>query len=86
MAIILAMIGVLMLAHLGMLYVGIKECDAYADLLLERVRNDPTYEILPANSECSDVEESFASAVSQYLTVFLSLLGGSAITAVGNKV
>jgi hypothetical protein len=77
---LLAMIATLMIAHLAMLWVGVRECDEYAKILLERASSDSSFFIRAENEECSNVEETFADAVNQYLSVILSLLGGAAIS------
>jgi hypothetical protein len=77
---LLAMLATLMLAHLAVLLVGTWECDRYADVLLERASQDPTYTITASNEECNAVEETFSDAVGQYLGVILSLLGGAALS------
>lgn len=78
-ATILALIGVLMVTHLAMLWVGVRECDKLASIMFERAEKDPTYEVLATNTECNNVEADFGDAVAKYLAVFLSLLGGAAI-------
>lgn len=78
-ATILALIAVLMIAHLGMLWVGVKECDQLAAIMFDRAEKDPTYQVLATNTECNNVEEDFSDAVAKYLAVFLSLLGGAAV-------
>jgi hypothetical protein len=84
-AAILFLISVLMFGHLWMLFVFIEECDTYANILFERLRDGGISNIPSDNDECNSVEEVFAETVAQYLTVFLSLLGGSAISVNNRK-
>jgi hypothetical protein len=76
---ILSLIAVLMIAHLGVLWVGVLECDELARIMFERAEKDPTYQVLATNTECNNVEADFSDAVAKYLAVFLSLLGGAAV-------
>jgi hypothetical protein len=82
---ILALIAILMLSHLGMLWIGVKECDELARIMFERAEKDPTYQVLATNTECNNVEEDFADAVAKYLAVFLSLLGGAAVYGAASR-
>lgn len=77
---LLGLIAILMLAHLAMLFVGVRACADYAAVLIERAAQDPAYIVVDSDPECANVEETFSDAVGQYLAVILSLLGGAAIS------
>lgn len=86
-AALLGMIGVLMVAHIALIWVSVRECDEYARIVLDQARRlaettDTEPVIAAVNDECTNIEETFADVVAQYLAVILALLGGGAAATV----
>jgi hypothetical protein len=70
-----------MISHLWMLHAGVRECDDLFRVQLEQLKRRAKTEkdqvnILPLNSECSNVEDDFTKTAEQYLAVILAVLGG----------
>jgi hypothetical protein len=78
---VLLLLAVLMIAHLGMAYVGIVECDAYARDLLQGGLKLSIEQTAHIQRECAEIEQVFSDIADKYIAVFLALLGGAAITA-----
>ena len=92
--ILLAMLGTLMGFHLHLLRTGLKECDAYQHMLLEKIkdqepgselaislRNELKDYLSGGQSECAEAEEVYAETADKYLAVLLALLTGAGIGA-----
>ncbi|MDX0230250.1 hypothetical protein GOC14_06775 [Sinorhizobium meliloti] len=81
-AALLLMIAILMGSHLAMLWVGVRECDQYAAILLDKAaRGDQINVDDRTVPKCAAVEENFTDAANLYLAVILSLLSGAGFSA-----
>jgi hypothetical protein len=83
-AALLSMLAGLMGSHLWMLRVGVRECDELFRVQLEQQRRlaakgNKQANIIPANSECSNVEADYSEVADKYLSVILALLGGAGV-------
>lgn len=69
---IFALIGFLMLGHLGIIAFDLRACDIYFQALLEQ-----GLDLSPmAGTGCSDIEKTYQEAVDKYLSIALALAGG----------
>jgi hypothetical protein len=87
-ATLLLMLLMLMTAHLYVIRVGIRECDEYAQVLIEqakRLAKDQAAQVKieANNTECNNIEDDFSKLAAQYISLVLALLGGAGITASG---
>jgi hypothetical protein len=80
-AVLLFLLAVLMTAHLGMVYVGILECDAYARELLRGGSSLSAEQTAHVQRECAKIEQVFSAIADKYIAVILALLGGAVMTA-----
>ena len=80
-AVLLLLLALLMIAHLGMVYVGILECDAYARDVLRGGLNLSGEQTTHIQRECAEIEQVFSAIADKYIAVILALLGGAVITA-----
>jgi len=79
--VLLTMLARLMLAHLGMIYFDILECDEYArDLFRGGLKLTPD-QTTHVQRECGEIEQVFSDIADKYLAVILALLTGAAILA-----
>jgi hypothetical protein len=74
--VLLALLALLMIAHLGMAGVAISECDAYARDLLRGALSLSEDQTAHVNRECSKIEQVFSDIADKYIAVILALLGG----------
>jgi hypothetical protein len=78
----MGMLAFLMVTHIGLMWVGISQCDEYAAIFFESVRK--AHEIgqpipsLPVIEECTDVEDEYTRVAAQYISLILALIGGAA--------
>lgn len=91
-AILLTMLAGLMASHLLLLHTGLRECDAYQRILLERlkvskigsadaiaIRKEVAEYLSGKTSECAELESVYQEASDKYVSVILALLTGSGI-------
>jgi hypothetical protein len=77
-AAIMLLLSVLMGFHILSLWVGVSVCRDYADAIL-----DPNVAVTGAegvSARCGALQADLDAAVDKYLAVFLSLIGGSAVS------
>jgi hypothetical protein len=77
-AAIMLLLSVLMGFHILSLWVGVAVCRDYAEAVL-----DPGVTLTAAEgvrARCGELQADLDAAVDKYLAVFLSLIGGSAVT------
>jgi hypothetical protein len=80
-AVLLAMLAFLMLAHLGMIYVDISECDAFKRDLFRGSLALSVEQTADVQRECAKIEQIFSDIADKYLAVILALLVGGAVVA-----
>jgi hypothetical protein len=80
-AVLLAMLAFLMMAHLGMMYVDISECDAYARDLFRGSLSLSVEQTAHVQRECAEIEQVFSDIADKYIAVILALLVGGAVVA-----
>jgi hypothetical protein len=78
-----------MLSHMVVLLTDLYECDQYAQIVFEQARRlaqeQQTQVVVQANSECAMMEEDFAKAAGQYISLILALLGGAGAGAASRR-
>lgn len=87
-AVLLLLLSVLMTGHLVLLGTGVRQCDAYEKILLQRlnvsklgspeavlIRKELQEYLSGRTTECAAAEEDYASAADKYIAVILALLG-----------
>lgn len=78
---ILAFVGMLMLGHLGIIYIDLWACYGIVQDTIDG-KIDPSF---VQGSDCGDLEETYQSAVDKYLAIALALITGGAAGAAATK-
>jgi hypothetical protein len=91
-AVLLAMLATLMVAHLALLHNNSVDCSRYLDFLFRRLdkvqvgspealalRKELQQTYSGTTVECANLESDFSEAADRYVRVLLALLGGGAI-------
>jgi hypothetical protein len=95
---LLGMLAAVMAFHIILLHTGLRECDAYEAVLIERLkvvkvgtpealalRKELQEYLTGKTTECAQAEEVFADASDKYTAIILSLLTGAGTAAGVNR-